>query len=60
MDFLVALQKTMEEKCGHCAPLCEDIAYHYETTVADLQDREKLWLDPDPTPSNGVPSIPDW
>lgn len=50
----------MEEKCGHCAPLCEDIAYHYETTVADLQDREKLWLDPNPTPSEGTPDIPDW
>lgn len=42
------LQVHLKEECGHCVTLCEDIAYNYETTIADLQDFKKLWADINP------------
>ncbi|CAL8109590.1 unnamed protein product [Orchesella dallaii] len=42
------LLETMKSECGHCYPLCEDVQYHFETTMSTLQDSMILWLDYDP------------
>ncbi len=50
------LQAHLKDECGDCVTLCEDIAYNYETTIADLQDNKMLWGDPNPT----LGPAPEW
>lgn len=46
----------LKDECKDCESLCEDIAYNYVTTIADLQENKKLWGDPNPKTTVGIPS----
>lgn len=48
----------MKEECSQCETLCEDIAYNYETTIADMQENSALWGDPNPAYHGNTK--PDW
>jgi len=54
----VGLLNTLKHECGHCDNLCEDIAYHYQTTTSSLQNASYLWKDVDTKKTNMT--VPKW
>jgi len=55
---LVGLLNTLKHECGHCDNLCDDIAYHSQTTTSRLQNASDLWKDVD-TKKTGM-NVPKW